>query len=73
MSEFEPIIETIKADKNLPVLHQHLTLTPMETRPAFTNSTCAVPCTFYNSRFTMVIPPYKPISRIIQIDEDSVL
>lgn len=61
--------QIIRTDKRLSVLHHHLTVTTSGKEASITSGTCAVACSFYNSKVTIITVPYKPISRIIKVNE----
>lgn len=65
MEKLKEIESFLKGAKHLTVLHQNLTVRQAEN--ALPNS-CLFSSEFYNSKYCMVQPPFKPVSRIVKIE-----
>jgi hypothetical protein len=65
--KIKEITSILKNSDAISVLHQNLTVQGQDLQKV--SDTCVFQSTFYNSNFCTVVPPFKPISRVVNIDE----
>jgi hypothetical protein len=65
--KIEKVRSILKNSNKTSVLHQNLTVEAQDSQKI--SDTCVFQSSFYNTNYCSVIPPFKPISRVINIDE----